>query len=248
MMIRIDPMELVETSRVLGGAATEAADIGTQLAACVRCPMPPAVRTSVDRLVAAADAVLDSIAVQLHAEAVELARRAVIAANDSLVAATGGAVGGGPAGAFAAGSMVIGGNTSPSFTILNADGSPAGPMPSMAVIGGNSWSPPSMGSALTGVIGAPTGDGWGLMSIARMQQTFSERAQARIDQAIANPNSSPFVINLALNAQTSIGRSAGRALLPTKLDMETRAGRFLTWAEYYQRVPEAAPRSSSGLF
>ncbi len=87
--IIVDPMELVTASTTLQASSIESADIGADLPGCVRCPMPPAVRADVDQLVANLGTLLDVLAAQLHAEAVELAHRAVIAALDPLGALSG---------------------------------------------------------------------------------------------------------------------------------------------------------------
>lgn len=260
-------MELIEASRVLEAAAVEAADLGTQLASCVGCPMPPVVRSSVNHLIATADSVLDSIALRLHGEAVDLARRAVLAATDSLTAAVSVDAGGSawfgsyipPSTMVLGGSTpaftvhhpdgtpaymptmaVIGGTSSPSFTVVGPNGEP-GYSPSMAVIGGHSWSTPSAGSALTGVIGPSSGDGWGLMSLARAQQTITDRAQARIDRIIANPNSSAFEIGVAMRAQGTLGDNISHILAPSRRDLENRFGYPLTDSQIRSISPFTLP-------
>ena len=85
--ITIDPVELMDTAVLLGTSAVELADIGSTLRTCTGCAMPPEVRTSVDNLVAVADRLFDDMALQLRAEATNVAQRAIIAANDMLTAA-----------------------------------------------------------------------------------------------------------------------------------------------------------------
>ena len=87
MMITIDPNELVVASETLRSCAVESAEIGSQLAACACCPMPPELQHVVDQLVLAVDRALDSVSARLDAQAVDLSSRAQIAANDSLAAA-----------------------------------------------------------------------------------------------------------------------------------------------------------------
>lgn len=159
MRITIDPNEMGAASKVLQQCSVEVADICSQLASCVDCPMPPAVSGDVNSLIAAADVVLDRVGAALTNQAIGLVARGIIAALDSLAAASGatslsgvGVIGGnsGPgytitsAGGKSAQSLlggvgVIGGNSGPGFTILNADGTPAeSVLPGVGVIGGNS--------------------------------------------------------------------------------------------------------------
>ena len=157
MRIIVDPNEMGAASTVLQQCAIELADVGSQLAACVDCPMPPAVSSDVNSLIAAVDVVLDRVSATLINEAIGLVGRGIIAALDSLAAASGvtlssvGVIGGNsgpgytitsadgtPASSLLPGVSVIGGNSGPGFTILNADGTPVSSvLPAVGVIGGN---------------------------------------------------------------------------------------------------------------
>jgi hypothetical protein len=157
-------------STVLQQCAIELADIGSQLAACVDCPMPPAVSGDVNALIAAVDVVLDRVGAHLINEAIGLVGRGIIAALDSLAAASGvtlsgvGVIGGnsgpgltitsgdGTASSLLPGVAVIGGNTGPGFTILNGEGLPVSSiLPTVGVIGGNSGT----AMTITNIDGSP---------------------------------------------------------------------------------------------
>lgn len=171
MRIYIDPNEMGPASEVLQQCALELADVGSQLASCVDCPMPPAVSADVNAIISTVDVVLDRAGEALTNEAIGLVARGILAALDSLAAASGvtlsalgviggntGAgltitsAGGSPAAAVLAGAGVIGGNTTSGFTILNSDGSPASSLlPGVSVIGGG----PSAGITITNSDGSP---------------------------------------------------------------------------------------------
>lgn len=177
--ITLDPEELNTTATTLEQCSVELADIGSQLTGCVACPMPPEVDQVVGTLVATVDAILDRLGAVLHTEAVGLARRAVLAAIDSLAAATGStrelvaaqagvdlvAIGStGPvvdttvlAGAGLVTSTVVGGSMSSGLTILPASGptsSSSTEALGLTVVGG-SWSPG--GADITITPGPPSG-------------------------------------------------------------------------------------------
>lgn len=88
-MITIDPDEMNAAGQVFSSAANELADIGSQLTSSACCPMPPVVASDINGLVGAADKLLDRIGVDLHAVAIDLLKRGLVAALDSLAAATG---------------------------------------------------------------------------------------------------------------------------------------------------------------
>ena len=131
MRIVVDPIEMGAVSKVLQQCAVEVADIGSQLASCVDCPMPSAVAGDVNSLIATADVVLDRVGAALTNEAIGLVSRGIIAALDSLAAASGGP--------SLSGVGVIGGNSGLGMTITSADGTSAQSLlGGVGVVGGNS--------------------------------------------------------------------------------------------------------------
>jgi hypothetical protein len=107
MMITIDPNEMAAASETLHNCAVEAADIGSRLSGYAAFAMPPDVQNVVDQFVVTVDQALDEVAARLDAQATDLARRAEIAANDSLAAA--GVVVGGTAVSAASGGPSVDG-------------------------------------------------------------------------------------------------------------------------------------------
>jgi hypothetical protein len=87
-MIVVDAAELTLVAETLRSCAVQAADIGSQLWACVECPLPADVAATLGERVAAADRTLDATAVDLGVLATDVSNRASIAANDSLAAAS----------------------------------------------------------------------------------------------------------------------------------------------------------------
>ncbi len=220
MQITIDPMELLNTAVLLGTSAVELADVGSTLRSCTSCAMPPELRTSIDDVVATADRVLDEMAGQLRSQAGDLARRAVLAANDMLTAAgypplpgtttanapvmSGPGIVGGVSFSDAistspgsTGAGIVGGVHFGSVTILNPDGSPAVPMAGTSIVGGISFSdaistsPGATGSAIIGGGGSYSGFAGMMLAGAQRQQDSQERLMNALKAASASGASFP---------------------------------------------------------
>ncbi|HEY4609987.1 MAG TPA: hypothetical protein VIH06_12300 [Ilumatobacteraceae bacterium] len=129
MRILVDPDELGSAAEVLRQCSVEVADIGSQLSGCADCPMPPAVAADVSALMSAVDVLLDRVGEGFVNDAIGLVGRAIVAALDSLAAASS---------ATLPSVGVIGGNTVPGYTILDPNGKPVeSVLPAVGVIGGN---------------------------------------------------------------------------------------------------------------
>lgn len=249
-MILVDPFELNAASETLRSCAAETADIGTQLWACAQCAMPAEINATVNALVATADRVLDATAANLGLRSTDLANRAAIAANDPVAAAT---VATSPATAgvwsVIGGMNIVGGNSGPDFTIVGGTnpyagtsivgggGGPFGDGAGFFTGGGFS----AIGTTTIGG-GGPFGDGsgfytglgtgsrrndgpmGGVMALAETAQNFRERAQARIDRIVRNPQSTPTDIRIAMNAQSGLGDALSHSIAPSVSALETQFG------------------------
>jgi hypothetical protein len=258
MTITIDPMELMNTALLLGTSAVELDDVGSTLRACTSCPMPPDVRNSVDAVVATLDRVLDDMAAQLRNEGSNLARRAVVAANDMLTAAgypplpgtttitssdlTGAGIVGGnnfsgsiTTSADLLGSGLVGGSTF-SSAITTSPG-----LGGSFIIGGNNFSSAittSPGVSGAGIIGGGTRwDGIaGLgVAIAEARQNSQERLTRALNAASASGASIPagtFPMPGALSL-ASIPSFSNPFLRPSEGDIlireENRTGRRIPY-------------------
>ena len=119
--ITIDPGELLATAETLRGCAAESAAVGSSLASCAQCAMPPDIQHVVDQVAVTADRLLAEIGARIGTHATDLVNRAQIAANDSLVGANQASApagwGGSSAQDLLGGTSTIGGNVAPAFTI-----------------------------------------------------------------------------------------------------------------------------------
>jgi hypothetical protein len=223
--------------------------------------MPATTRSSVDAIVATLDRALDDMAAGLRGEASELARRAVVAANDMLTAAglpplpgtapTAGPtlIGGGHFGTITNShqptTMTLGGNHFGTVTITNPDGTPY-VAPATMTIGGNTWGSITAMAPSGTVIGATTmigggirNDPTGLLALAQVQQNSHDRAQVIIDRLVRSGN--PAAVSAGLAAQGRQGAPLSHILAPSRTELENRAGHSLTWTEIARISPNTVP-------
>jgi hypothetical protein len=122
-------------------------------------------------------------------------------------------VDGSPADFGSFGTAVIGGTPPLAMTITNPDGTPAN---------FGSFGPAVIGGTMLGTSGVGAMDG--VMALAQVGQNMRERAQARIDAIVSNPNSSGFAVGLALNAQGRLGYGINHLLAPSVTALEDQYG------------------------
>lgn len=266
-MIRIDPQELEAAASTMRGAAVELADIGSQLASCVSCPLPPDVEPIVTQYIGVMDRILDVISGWFSSEANDLTNRAAIASTDLVsagsVATAGAAVGSMVGGTVfsSASSMTIGGNSSQGFTVVDPNSGQAVDTSTLysgiAMVGG--VAPISShvkiidpttgreGSVLSSVtIGGGTSYGNNpAMILAQAAEKHRQNATAIGNRILANPNSTASDISAVYNSRISMNDTITRTLAPSRSTMEDKVGHLLTLGQYYDLVPEARPPAGS---
>lgn len=132
------------------------------------------------------------------------------------------------------GASIVGGTAPWSMT-----GSDVSSLIGGSVVGGtSSWTLTTpLPSPLTGIVGGTpnyaAGPMGGVMALAEAAQASRERATARIDRILANPNSSQFAVNVALNASDGLNDSMRTITAPSRAELERSWGRPISLSEFH---------------
>lgn len=272
--IVVDPAELSEAGRVLGGVAVELAELASQLQSCASATMPPQVAADVESLMATLNSLLSQIGANYHGAAVDLVRRALVASLDSLAGATGTST------ASLAASMGVDldtlGVAAPAAVAATASTHSFG---SIVGGGGSGWSGPDssvLGGSIVGggggldvqmpdgflsghsVVGGGIRDDFGLIRSAEMQQNKREQLLNALDRASASgsfaglpagPIGGPSPIDVMWAAADG---GISHTLAPSRTDIQNAfaGGGTMTDSEIGRISPNTltgAERRSAGL-
>jgi len=221
-LIRVDPEELQVTASVLNACAAELAELERGLPSCLRCSIPPEIEGLVQQIVSTIGSIVGAVAQLVGNDANDLVNRATTAANDSLAVATSATIGiidGNSAPLIGIG--VIGGHSTPDFTITGGDTfQPSGVIgghstPNFTITGGDTFQP-------SGVIGGVN--------------PHLTTTTVKMNSAVSPFESLGFA-GISLSNQFSQQSSIDHILKPSRSEMENRFGYPLSLTQYHNLVP-----------
>jgi hypothetical protein len=218
--LRIDPQELTTTAGTLRNCAAETAEIGSGIAACVSCPLPPDIAPVVGQIASLADRIAEVLVGRFLGDVQDLVNRASIASGDVATVAASPVTAHAVSDSILGGPMIIGGQPPVEITIIDpTTGREYVPPGSMTIGGSRPLDPLSQ-------------------VIADRQARFEQRR----DAILSNPSTTEaqriqvMEINLRNSEQT------GRLLAPSQSDIERKLGYPITSGQYLQMVPNGIPR------